>query len=89
MNESSWIYYTEWFWHLGWFSHRFEMTASQWLDLQMNPCDRADAAFMRVTLRKVSTSPNERSVARTMQADFGQLPDDTLYADEPVAQAAA
>ena len=89
MNESSWIYYTEWFWHLGWFSHRFEMTASQWLDLQTNPCDRADAAFMRVTLRKVSTSPNERSVARTMQADFGQLPDDTLYADEPVARAAA
>ena len=23
MNEKSWLYYTDWFWYLGWFEHRF------------------------------------------------------------------
>ncbi len=86
MNESSWIHYTEWFWQLGWFEHRFEMITSQWLDVGLNPCERPDAAFMRVTLRKVCTSPYERSVARTMQPDFGGLPDDTLHVDATPAR---
>lgn len=25
MNENSWLYYTDWFWYLGWMSHRFEL----------------------------------------------------------------
>jgi hypothetical protein len=82
MNENSWIYYTQWFWYLGWFTHRFEIGASTWLDAQLQPCAKDTAAFMRVWLRKVCTTAQERNLARTMRADFGgvevDVPDSTL-----------
>jgi SAM-dependent methyltransferase len=76
MNEQSWQYYTSWFWYLGWFEHRFEMTTGTWLDLRSQPCAQEQAAFMKVTLRKVGTTANERTIARTMQANLGGIPDD-------------
>jgi SAM-dependent methyltransferase len=95
MNENSWVYYTDWFWYLGWFEYRFEMRASEWLDLSLSPCDQDRAAFMRVTLEKVSTNLRERTIARMMRPDFGGI-DDDLEADrssdqpegirEPIAQ---
>ncbi|MDP9044623.1 MAG: class I SAM-dependent methyltransferase [Pseudomonadota bacterium] len=75
LNENSWIYYTEWFWYLGWFEHRFEVAQSTWLDMQLRPCGKDAAAFMRVTLRKLRTTMQERMVARTMAAD-SMIPDD-------------
>ncbi|MFO0458821.1 MAG: methyltransferase domain-containing protein [Burkholderiales bacterium] len=82
MNENSWLYYTDWFWYLGWFEHRFELAASQWLDLNHAPASREQAAFMRVVLRKVATTPGERTLARTLQADFGGI-DDDVWRDDP------
>ena len=76
MNENSWRYYTGWFWYLGWFEHRFESVEMVWLDEQLQPCAQPQAAFMRVLLRKVETTLRERTTARTMQADFGGLPED-------------
>ncbi|CAN5143994.1 hypothetical protein BH11PSE9_BH11PSE9_17490 [soil metagenome] len=76
MNEQSWQYYTGWFWYLGWFEHRFDMTSAGWLDLQLQPCPHEKAAFMKVTLRKVATTLQERTIARAMQADMGGIPDD-------------
>lgn len=76
MNENSWIYYIEWFWYLGWFEHRFEMKQSTWLDQGLQPCDRDEAAFMRLVLEKVETTAAERTVARTMRADLG-VPNDS------------
>lgn len=76
MNENSWLYYTEWFWYMGWFEHRFEMTRSQWLDAKLKPCEKADASFMKVTLRKIVTTLSDRTAARTMRADFGGIDDD-------------
>ena len=78
LNENSWIYYTDWFWYLGWFEHRFEMASSTWLDGQLQPCRREQGAFMRVTLRKVATTPQERNHARVMRADFGGVAEDTV-----------
>jgi SAM-dependent methyltransferase len=75
MNENSWIYYTEWFWYLGWYEHRFEMSGSCYLDLELKPCSRERAAFMRVSLRKVVTTPRERMDALAMQPNL-RLPDD-------------
>jgi SAM-dependent methyltransferase len=83
LNENSWIYYTDWFWYLGWFEHRFEMVHSTWLDLQLKPCAKEQAAFMRVHLRKIETTPRERMTARTMRPDFGGIDDD----DTPPAPA--
>lgn len=78
MNENSWLYYTEWFWYLGWFEHRFELVRSQWLNLKLQPCEHEAASFMRVVLRKIQTSLREKTVARTMRADFGGIDDDAL-----------
>ncbi|MBV8502824.1 MAG: methyltransferase domain-containing protein [Paucibacter sp.] len=77
MNENSWIYYTAWFWYLGWFEHRFDLVQLVWLDSQLQACNQSEAAFMRVTLRKIVTTPRERTTARTMQAEL-RLPDDDL-----------
>ncbi|HEY9023830.1 MAG TPA: hypothetical protein VIP05_05990 [Burkholderiaceae bacterium] len=82
LNENSWLYYTDWFWYLGWFEHRFEIAKSQWLDANVQPCAKEQAAFMRVTLRKIATTPRERTTARTMRADFGGLADDDQFADD-------
>lgn len=76
LNENSWLYYTDWFWYLGWFEHRFDLHKLTWLSTQVQPCDHAQAAFMKVELVKRSTTPNERMTARTMQSDFGGLPED-------------
>jgi SAM-dependent methyltransferase len=82
LNENSWIYYTDWFWYLGWFEHRFEIAKSQWLDAGVQPCGKEQAAFMRVSLRKIATTPRERTLARTMRADFGGLDSDELFAQD-------
>jgi hypothetical protein len=76
MNMNSWLYYTSWFWYLGWFEYRFDLKAFQWLDARLAPCEEEQAAFMKVRLRKVSTTPHERSIARTMRPDFGSTPSD-------------
>jgi hypothetical protein len=89
MNENSWIYYTQWFWYLGWFTHRFEVAQSSWLDAQLQPCAKDSAAFMRVLLRKVQTSAQERNLARTMQADFGGVDDDVPMAPLGVSSGTA
>lgn len=76
LNENSWLYYTDWFWYLGWFEHRFSVQNSAYLDQAQQPCPKDQAAFMRVVLVKVQTSPQERMTARVMRPDFA-LPDDT------------
>jgi SAM-dependent methyltransferase len=68
MNENSWVYYTDWFWYLGWFEHRLEIRWSTWLDQALQPCDKREAAFMRLAMAKVKTTAGERTTARTMQA---------------------
>ncbi len=73
MNENSWIYYTDWFWYLGWFDFRFTVTSFQWLDMRLQPCQKGNAAFMKVLLVKTETTPHERSIARSMRADFGGI----------------
>jgi SAM-dependent methyltransferase len=83
MNENSWVYYTDWFWYLGWFEHRFEVAQSSWLDMQLKPCNKEAAAFMRMTLRKIPTTLRERTVARTMRPDFGGVEDDLDVAAAP------
>jgi SAM-dependent methyltransferase len=77
MNEKSWIYYTDWFWYLGWFDFRFEIAHFSYLDSNVKDCGIEQAAFMRVVLSKTPTSPRERTTARTMQAEL-RLPDDAV-----------
>jgi SAM-dependent methyltransferase len=75
LNEKSWLYYTDWFWQLGWFEHRFNVEQFEYLDDRQEVCARDNAAFMRVVLEKIETTPQERTTARMMRPDFA-LPDD-------------
>jgi SAM-dependent methyltransferase len=75
MNEHSWLYYTDWFWYLGWFEHRFKIREFKWLNDQLAPCEKATAAFMSVTLEKTPTTVAERMTARTVRPDFGGMVD--------------
>jgi SAM-dependent methyltransferase len=87
LNENSWIYYTEWFWYLGWYDHRFDVSSSTYLDIDLKPCGKDQAAFMRVALRKIETTPLERMQAQALQADI-RLPDDAVDAIAPAGAAA-
>jgi hypothetical protein len=80
MNENSWLYYTDWFWYLGWFEHRFAVATSTFLDIDLKPCGREQGAFMRLVLKKVETTAEERTTARTLQPDL-RLPDDAVASE--------
>jgi SAM-dependent methyltransferase len=75
-NENSWLYYTDWFWYLGWTNHRFDLTSSfysfsaygQQLNSQGKTLEellRTPRAIdaMSVVLTKRSTTPEERATA--------------------------
>ncbi len=83
LNENSWIYYAEWFWYLGWFEARFHVRELGYLDGRLNECAKDAAHYMRVSLVKVATTLAERTMARTMRADFGGLPDDLQPFSQP------
>jgi SAM-dependent methyltransferase len=76
LNENSWIYYTDWFWYLGWFETRFALQRMTYLDANLAECKRESAHFIRVLLQKVQTTAAEKVTARTMRADFGGVPGD-------------
>lgn len=78
MNRNSWLYYTEWFWYLGWFSHRFDLVSLGWLDSHHAPCEEPYAAFMRVKLKKIQTTFYEKTNARKFAPDFSGLPEDNF-----------
>lgn len=77
-NENSWLYYTQWFWYLGWFEHRFDITESN-LNLSEygkslvgNNVPQAEILrtpravdSMRVVLTKRKTTPEEKTLARS------------------------
>lgn len=77
-NENSWLYYTQWFWYLGWFEHRFDITESN-LNLSEfgkslvgNGVPQAEVLrtpraidSMSVVLTKRKTTPEEKTLARS------------------------
>jgi len=79
-NERSWLYYTDWFWYLGWSESRFETIK---LDFHLSEIGKALAAkgmqqeqitstpravdSMRVVLRKIPLSDDDRRVLAQQQ----------------------
>lgn len=88
LNENAWTCYTETFWQLGWFTHRFQIESSGYRDMNHRQCRREKAASMVVLLQKVATTPAERTLARTMGLDV-QVPDDTVPAQDQLLPAAS
>lgn len=76
MNRQSWIYYTDWFWYLGWFNERFVVRSFNWMNQRSEDCEEFEASFMRIVLQKTVTSAQERMIARTMHPDFFSIPED-------------
>ena len=81
-----WREFTDEPWRLGWLEHRFELSHTQWLDDKGNAVAPERATRVRAVLRKLVTTPRERTLARTARFDFG-LGDDLQ--DGVVEQAAA
>lgn len=76
-NERSWLYYTEWFWYIGWYDWRFDLIENKpnlstyGLSLinngtAMEEVMRTPRAVdsLRVTLQKIKTTPEEKEFAR-------------------------
>lgn len=82
-NENSWLYYTQWFWYLGWFEHRFDITESK-LNLSeygktlvSNNVPQTEVLrtpravdSMNVVLTKRKTTPEEKTLARSYSNSF-------------------
>ena len=73
--RGDWSDFTDGFWRLGWFEHRFELAQTQWLDDAREPVEPERATRVRTVLRKQVTTPRERTLARTMQPDFAMADD--------------
>lgn len=86
LNENSWTCYTESFWEMGWFEHRFQVEGSGYRDLNRKGCRKEKAAYMHIVLQKVLTTPAERTVARTMSLDC-LVPDDDVPSQEQLLPA--
>ena len=79
-NENSWLYYTEWFWYLGWFEHRFncdlidiipselgrKMIDARVAQEELLRTPRAIDS-MKVVLSKRRTTPEEKTSARAFR----------------------
>jgi len=77
-----WSDFTDGFARLGWFAHRFELAQTQWLDDQGQPVAPERAARVRAVLRKLATTPRERTLARTLQFDFAMGDDLEDHTDD-------
>ncbi len=77
-NENSWIYYTDWFWYLGWKDYRFEVVNIEYVLSQKGDHIRNTSEnivlsdlldmpkavdSMHVTLRKVKLTDDEKKAA--------------------------
>lgn len=73
-NENSWLYYTDWFWYLGWDTHRFEMCKIDFVLSEYGSKVKAESTeeilampkavdSMRVILRKIALTDEEKKMA--------------------------
>lgn len=76
-NENSWLYYTDWFWYLGWKEYRFELVSLNFVlasfygtaDVTEDLLDKPKAVeSMRVVLRKVALTEAEKATAESYYA---------------------
>lgn len=66
-NENSWLYYTDWFWYLGWKEYRFEIVELKFISSIWGEHIREDDLHvpksvdsMRVILRKILLTDKEK-----------------------------
>jgi hypothetical protein len=80
-NERSWLYYTDWFWYLGWSTHRFTLDQMEMVlnpigqDLLARGINREDLLrtpravdSMNVVLRKIALTEGERQLGVQMRS---------------------
>lgn len=73
-NENSWLYYTEWFWYLGWKTHRFELVELTYVLSEYGAGIKVEGQHevlvmpkavdsMRVVLKKIALTDKEKKIA--------------------------
>ena len=62
--------FTNRFWVSGWLEHRFDVVRFNPVDAAGRPCSATQASTIAVTLRKVESSPWERTVSRSQLEQF-------------------
>src|SRR5205085_11279199 len=81
-NERSWIYYTDWYWYLGWTEARFKVTNSEYIvspyghqlmqrgaTLEQIAMAPRAVEHMKVRLEKIELSTEEKKVIADMERD--------------------
>jgi SAM-dependent methyltransferase len=80
-NERSWLYFTDWFWYLGWDTHRFNVRNIEFVPSEIGISylqggQSRDAILrmpraidsMKVVLEKIELSDQERNIVSTIRA---------------------
>jgi hypothetical protein len=69
-------HYTELFWQVGWFDHRFEIENIQRIENMALKNIQNKSTSIKVSLRKIETTVQEKTAARVMMPDFKYMPFD-------------
>jgi predicted SAM-dependent methyltransferase len=74
--------YTNKYWNFGWIDHHFEVTNKNFIDINKKECKEINASFLCIRMKKIKTTPWEKTIARTMLMDFGGVNPDGDYSIE-------
>jgi hypothetical protein len=68
--------FTDYFWRMGWFSHRLEIEDVIHRGGNAANPQQKNSGSTKIILRKIATTPRERTTARAMMSEFDNMPSD-------------
>ena len=68
--------FTDCFWRMGWFSHRLEIEDVIHRGGNAANPQQKNSGSTKIILRKIATTPRERTTARAMMSEFDNMPSD-------------
>jgi hypothetical protein len=68
--------YTHEFWKSGWLDSRFQIIDLYFINNTMEQCEESNASFLCLRLKKIETTPWEKTISRSMTVDFGGIHSD-------------
>jgi SAM-dependent methyltransferase len=68
--------FTECFWNTGWFNHRFEIVHIRQSENIAGTHNKNKGVTVKVSMRKITTTLQEKTSARAMMGDFENIPSD-------------
>jgi len=68
--------YTHQFWNSDWIDSRFQIVDSYFTNNTMGQCEESNASFLCLRMKKIETTPWEKTISRSMIMDFGGINSD-------------